>query len=163
MRNSKATAIAALIVIFSVSCHDDPVRPGDEAPDPWRDVANDSVAFLVTLRGEDCLRCQTPSQQLRTLQERQGDSKVSFWAVGVGDDKHLVESYLRRERLVDFTFTPMTTEEYSDRFGDATIPSFYLISNGRIVATWGQRVVIDPQLVGFAPSIEEAIETMLSN
>lgn len=134
-----AIVVGVLALGLTVSCTDpgaggQRLRVGNDAPIAAASQYQDAVTILWAIRAEDCLVCQTPAADLRSLQRRYG-SRVTIIALIVGPNPNVVEGFLRSERL---TATAIRFDErtFQGLFGDLILPTLYLVHEGKIVWAW---------------------------
>lgn len=97
------------------------------------------VAWIF--RAEDCLSCNTPVRPFRQLQARYAD-RVRFQALAVSDapdDRALVASFLKRERLLSFETRLLDLGQYRGSFGQQTLPAVVVLAGGRLLGVWDDR------------------------
>jgi hypothetical protein len=92
------------------------------------ELEQDGLLVVWSFDTADLLGCESPARALRHLQRRFG-SQVQLRMIAVGQDPHVVDPFMRRERLTGDVMR-VSRQEYRRRFGDSPLPRLQMVRSG---------------------------------
>ena len=129
----------SLALLSCTACHDRPqasLRAMTLAPPAMRSSTANRMQVVLALRSTDVLSCQTPSSALRHIQHRLSD-RFDLVILAVGMRANFATDFLQVERLRGHAVS-LTSREYAQTIGKASLPALYVIKGDTIINRWGQ-------------------------
>lgn len=129
----------SLALVSCTACHDRPhpaLRAMTLAPPVMRSSSANRMQVVLALRSTDVLSCQTPFSALRHVQQRLGD-RFDLVILAVGMRANFAADFLHVERLQGHAQS-LTSREYAQSIGNASLPALYVVKGDTIINRWGQ-------------------------